>query len=247
MKTLRPIAVFCGLILAWEMVVRTTGVARFILPPPGIVFATIIDKRAILAAHAGVTLTEIVLALIFATLLGGVTALAMIYIRHARDWLLPVLVISQAIPVIALAPILVLWIGFGMGSKVTMAVLIVFFPITVTFYDGLRRTNPGWLDLAQTMNASPWNVLRTIRIPAAMPAFASGLRVATAVAPIGAFVGEWVGSSAGLGRYMLDMNSRIKTPEMFAALFVLAAIAVGLYFTVDAVLRRAVAWQPERP
>ena len=117
--------------------------------------------------------------------------------QKARGWLLPVLVASQAVPVFALAPVLVLWLGYGMPSKVAMAVLIIFFPVTATFYDGLRRTNLGWLDLAATMNASPFATLRHIRIPAALPACASGLRVATAVAPIGAIVGEWVGSAAG--------------------------------------------------
>ena len=106
-------------------------------------------------------------------------------------------------------------------------------------------TDPGWLDLAATMNASAWSTLRHIRLPAALPAAASGLRVAVAVAPIGAVVGEWVGASSGLGFYMLQMNARVQTAAMFAALFTLAIVAVALYFTVDALLRRALPWQPE--
>ena len=156
-----------------------------------------------------------------------------------------VLVISQALPVFALAPLLVLWLGDGMGSKVAMATLIIYFPVTAAFYDGLRRTETGWLDLAQTMGASKWAILRQIRLPAALPAFASGLRVAAAVAPIGAVVGEWVGSSAGLGYYMLLMNGRVQTDAMFAALFVLAIVATTIYFTIDVVLRHAITWQPE--
>ncbi|MEK9795253.1 MAG: ABC transporter permease, partial [Alphaproteobacteria bacterium] len=161
------------------------------------------------------------------------------------SWLLPVLVVSQAIPVFALAPVLVLWFGYGIAPKVAMATLIIYFPVTAAFYDGLRRTEPGWIDLAQTMGASKAEILRQIRIPAALPAFASGLRVAAAVAPIGAVVGEWVGSSAGLGYYMLLMNGRVQTAAMFAALFVLAIMAVAIYFAIDATLRRLVAWQPE--
>jgi putative hydroxymethylpyrimidine transport system permease protein len=169
----------------------------------------------------------------------------MAYFRQARSWLLPVLVVSQAIPVFALAPVLVLWFGYGIAPKVAMATLIIYFPVTAAFYDGLRRTEPGWIDLAQTMGASKAAILRQIRIPAALPAFASGLRVAAAVAPIGAVVGEWVGSSAGLGYYMLLMNGRVQTAAMFAALFVLAIMAVAIYFVIDATLRRLVAWQPE--
>ena len=169
----------------------------------------------------------------------------MAYFRPARRWLLPVLVISQAVPVFALAPLLVLWFGYGIASKVAMATLIIYFPVTAAFHDGLRRTEPGWLDLARTMDASRWSALRHVRIPAALPALSSGLRVATAVAPIGAVVGEWVGSSAGLGYLMLHANARMQIDVMFAALFTLAVLAVALYFTMDTLLRRAMPWLPD--
>ncbi|CAN0578576.1 unnamed protein product [Laminaria digitata] len=169
----------------------------------------------------------------------------MAYFRQARSWLLPVLVVSQAVPVFALAPVLVLWFGYGIAPKVAMATLIIYFPVTAAFYDGLRRTEAGWVDLARTMGASKATILRQIRLPAALPAFASGVRVAAAVAPIGAVVGEWVGSSAGLGYYMLLMNGRVQTAAMFAALFVLAIMSVCIYFLIDAALRRLIAWQPE--
>jgi putative hydroxymethylpyrimidine transport system permease protein len=191
------------------------------------------------------TLAEIVLGLILGTVLGCLSAMTMAYFRPARRWLLPVLVVSQAIPVFALAPMLVLWLGYGMASKVAMATLIIYFPVTTAFHDGLRRTDPGWLDLATTMNAGRWAVLRHVRIPAALPALASGLRVATAVAPIGAVVGEWVGASAGLGYLMLHANARMQVDVMFAALATLAFMAVALYFSVDGLLRRALPWQPE--
>ena len=158
---------------------------------------------------------------------------------------MPVLVISQAVPVFALAPILVLWLGYGIGSKVAMATLIIYFPVTAAFFDGLRRTELGHLELARTMGASRWAILRYIRLPAALPSFASGMRVATAVAPIGAIVGEWVGSSGGLGFLMLHANARLQIDVMFAALFVLAVMAVFIYFSMDALLRRMVQWQPE--
>ena len=162
-----------------------------------------------------------------------------------KRWLLPVLVIIQAIPVFALAPLLVLWFGYGMSSKIAMAVLIIFFPVTAAFYDGLRSTEPEWLELAQVMNAKPLAVIRHIRIPAALPAFASGLRVATAVAPIGAVVGEWVGSSRGLGFYMLHANARMQIDIMFAALVVLGVLSLTIYFSVDWAMIKIVYWQKE--
>ncbi len=241
----KPLIVFLGLICLWQAVVTICEIEPFILPGPIAVIEVTVARADTLAEHAGTTLVEILLGLAFGTLLGCVSALVMAYFRQARSWLLPVLVISQAIPVFALAPVLVLWFGYGIAPKVAMATLIIYFPVTAAFYDGLRRTEPGWIDLAQTMGASKAAILRQIRIPAALPAFASGLRVAAAVAPIGAVVGEWVGSSAGLGYYMLLMNGRVQTAAMFAALFVLAIMAVAIYFAIDATLRRLVAWQPE--
>jgi len=229
----------------WQIVVLLTGVPAFILPSPADVLYALIEDAAFLAPHAGVTALEIILGLSLGTALGSVSAILMIWFRPVRAWLFPVLVISQALPVFALAPILVLWLGYGLASKVAMAVMIIFFPVTAALYDGLRRTDPGLLDLAQTMGASSWSILRHIRIPAAIPVFASGLRVATAVAPIGAVVGEWVGSSAGLGYLMLHWNARMQVDSMFAALAVLAVLAVTLYFLVDHGLRRLTYWQTE--
>lgn len=245
MKVVRPLIVFAGLLALWQAIVSLFGVAPFILPAPLDVLNTAIVRADVLAGHAWITILEIFLGLIFGTAFGALSALTMAYFRPARSWILPVLVVSQAIPVFALAPVLVLWLGYGMAPKVVMATLIIYFPVTAAFYDGLRRTEPGWLDLAQTMGASKWAMLRQIRLPAALPAFASGLRVAAAVAPIGAVVGEWVGSSAGLGYYMLLMNGRVQTDAMFAALFVLALAATAIYFAIDALLRRAISWQPE--
>ena len=245
MRVLRPLVVFAGLVALWQAIVWLTGVERFILPAPVDVARVWAASLESLAGHAAQTTVEIVLGLGLGTFLGVGTALAMAYFRPARRWLLPTLVASQAIPVFALAPILVLWLGYGLASKVAMATLIIYFPVTAAFFDGLRRTEPGWLDLARTMGGSRWTILRHIRVPAALPSLASGLRVATAVAPIGAVVGEWVGASRGLGYLMLHANARGQVDLMFAALFSLVLVAVGLYFAVDAGLRRAVGWQPE--
>jgi putative hydroxymethylpyrimidine transport system permease protein len=121
-------------------------------------------------------------------------------------------------------------------------VLIIFFPVAANFSDGLRRTDPGWLDLSRTMGASRYAVMRHVRLPAALPAFASGLRVATAIAPIGAIIGEWVGASSGLGYVMINANARIQTDVMFAALFILAVVAIALYVLVGHLLRRLLYW-----
>lgn len=246
MSLVRPFLIFAGLLIVWQAIVSITGVAAFILPGPMAVLSALFERWPSLLSHAGVTIVEILAGLGLGTLLGCLSALVIASYRGARLWVLPVLVVSQAVPVFALAPILVLWFGYGLASKIAMATLIIYFPVTVAFYDGLRRTEPGWLDLAKVMGASRWRTLITIRIPAALPALASGLRVAASVAPIGAIVGEWVGSSAGLGYLMLHANARLQVDLMFAALLVLAVFAVCLYFAIDRSLRRLISWQADK-
>ena len=246
MRVIRPAITAVVLIAAWQLLVWGTGVPRFILPDPVRVAAALYERAGIIGYHALFTVSEILGGLGLGIVLGAGTALTLSYFRPARRWLMPVLVFSQAIPVFALAPLLVLWMGYGMASKIAMATLIIYFPVTSAFFDGLRRTEPGWLDLAQTMGGSRRSTLLHIRLPAALPAFASGLRVATAVAPIGAVVGEWVGASAGLGYLMLHANGRMQVDLLFAALLTLAVISVTLYFAVDALLRRALPWQPDK-
>ena len=245
MRLLRPLLVLAGLVALWQLVVVVSGTPPYILPGPARVLAVWVTSLDRILPHALITAAEILLGLLFGVAIGASSALVLGYFRPARRWLMPILVTSQAVPVFAIAPLLVLWFGYGMGSKVVMATMIIYFPVTAAFFDGLRRTEPGWLDLARTMGGSRWAMLRHIRIPAALPALASGIRVATAVAPIGAVVGEWVGSSRGLGYLMLHANARMQVDLMFAALFTLALFAVTLYFAVDAMLRRALPWQAD--
>lgn len=250
MNTLiRTIITICGLLLLWQAIVWGFDLPPYILPAPHRVALAFADNAGLLLREAVVTVSEMLLGLLFGCLLGGMAATTLLLSPVARRWLLPLLVASQAVPVFALAPLLVLWLGFGMASKVMMAVLIIFFPVAVALYDGLRRTEPGWLDLACVMTAgAPQHRLRVllqIRVMAALPAFASGLKIAAAVAPIGAVIGEWVGASAGLGFRMLQANARVQTDLMFAALILLAVCAVTLYASVDIVTRRLLRWQAD--
>jgi putative hydroxymethylpyrimidine transport system permease protein len=243
MRKLHPLIVAVGLLILWQAVVQLADPPPYILPGPAAVMLTALRQWRLIVGHAGVTLSEILAGFALGAVLGTTSAVAMSWFGGLRRWLLPVVVASQAVPVFALAPLLVLWLGYGLASKIAMAVLIIYFPVTAAFLDGLRRTDGGWLDLAAIMGASRWSTLRTIRVPAALPALGSGLRMAAAVAPIGAVIGEWVGSSAGLGYLMLQANARLKIDLMFAALLVLAVLGLALYFAVDVAVRRAIPWQ----
>ena len=226
----------------WHFIVVLLKLPAFILPSPLSVLNKLIQRSDVLLAHTWVTTKEIILGLALGLTMGLFFALQMLLFKPVKRWLLPILIASQAIPVFAIAPILMLWLGYGIASKIVMAALIIFFPVTTCCYDGLRSTPVGYLDLAKTMSASKWELLRYVRLPAALPALASGIRVAVVVAPIGAVVGEWVGSSEGLGYLMLQANARMMIDEMFAALFILASFSVALYFITDKLLKRAIPW-----
>jgi len=240
-RALTPLAVTATVLLAWQMLVTLAGLPPFILPGPVRVAKALAENADLIAWHAGVTLTEVILGLILGALLGAATALHLAVSPLARRLLRPVLILTQALPVFALAPILTLWLGYGLESKILMAVLIIYFPVTSAFFDGLTQTPRGWLDLAQTMQARPAYVLWRIRVPAALPALASGLRLAAVYAPIGAIIGEWVGASQGLGYLMLLANGRAKIDLMFAALAVLAVMTLLLHKGVGLACDRLVA------
>lgn len=216
----------------WQTLVSLTGLPKFILPGPALVAETWWQNRFIIAEHTLITAIEVVIGLCFGAVLGAATAIQLASSRLARVIVQPLLVFTQALPVFALAPILTLWLGFGLWSKVAMAVLIIYFPVTSAFFDGLMRTPKGFLDLARTMQASPRRILWHIRVPAALPALASGLRLAAVYAPIGAVIGEWVGASKGLGYLMLHANGRAKTDLMFAALLTLGVFSIFLHYII---------------
>ncbi len=230
----------------WEILVYLTDVPKYILPPPTDVLFELIDKFGIILKHLKITFLEIILGIFLGTILGCIAALTVFIFKPARMWLLPVLVASQAIPVFAIAPLLVLWLGYGISSKIAMAVLIIFFPVTANFLDGLRQTKRDLIDIAKVMSYqnkySTLMLLRYIQIPSAIPNLGSGIRVAAAVAPIGAIVGEWVGSGAGLGYLMLQSNAKFQIDLMFASLLVIIFISVIIYFVIDIFIKILIKW-----
>lgn len=217
----------------WQALVSLAGLPPFILPGPARVAEALWFSRALIAEHALITGAEVLIGLALGAILGGLSAIGLAASPVARQLIRPMMVFSQAVPVFALAPILTLWLGYGLWSKVAMALLIIYFPVTSAFFDALMRTPPQWLDLARVMGAQRARILWHVRVPAALPGFASGLRLAAVYAPIGAIIGEWVGASKGLGYLMLLANGRAKIDLMFAALIVLAVFTLLLHRGVD--------------
>lgn len=228
------------ILLAWQAIVSWGDLPHFILPSPLKVAHTLWESRALIATHTWVTAQEIGLGLLIGTVLGAMTAIWLSQSSIARYLIKPVLILTQALPVFALAPLFTLWMGYGMASKILVAVLIIYFPVASAFFDGLMQTPQGWMHLGKVMNATPLRLLWHIRIPAALPSFASGLRLAAVYAPIGAIIGEWVGASEGLGYLMLLANGRAKIDLMFAALLVLALLTLCLHYAIGKLCDRLV-------
>ena len=232
------VAALVAVAAIWQIAVIVTGVPRYILPSVSDVLVAFVNNWSLIGEHLIVTLTEVVLGLVIGTCLGCVTAIQLEMSRAARLFLRPILIFSQAIPVFALAPLLTLWLGYGMISKVAMAILIIYFPVTSSFYDGLVSTPKSYLDLATTMRTTKWRQLFLIKVPAAAPSLFSGIRLAAVYAPIGATIGEWVGSSQGLGYLMLLASGRVKIDLMFASLLTLGVMSMGLYAIISVILGR---------
>ncbi|AGT07216.1 ABC transporter permease [Paracoccus aminophilus] len=239
MKTLKAILpVLIVALLIWQGIIWIAQLPPFLLPSPVAVVKSLWLNRAEIAQAASFTGAEVVLGFVIGASLGAALAVIMASSRRISGVLHPLLTFSQTIPVFALAPILTLWLGYGMQPKIAMTVLIVFFPVASAFLDGLLRTPAAALDLAQVMGASPARRMWHLRIPAALPQLGTGLRLAAVYAPIGAVVGEWVGGAKGLGALMIHANGRMKTDQVFAALLVLSLMTVIFAQLIAYILRR---------
>lgn len=231
-----------ALLLIWQGVIFFAQLPNYILPSPARVFSTLIRHYPTLLEQAGVTLLEIIAGLFAGIFIGILTALLLFYSKTLARFLLPILLTSQAIPVFAIAPLLVLWFGFGFSSKLVMTILIVFFPVASSAFDALKNTPQEMCLLAQSCGATPLQTLLKVRFPAGLPTIAAGIRVAATIAPIGAIIGEWVGASKGLGYVMLVSNARMQTDMLFAALFLLVIMTLTLYFLTDNLLKKLIFW-----
>jgi putative hydroxymethylpyrimidine transport system permease protein len=229
----------------WQAAVLVFALPRYLLPTPLEVLAVLARQSGFLLEQSLVTIAEMLAGLAAGTTFGVATAVGLAALPRFGKLVWPFVVVLQAFPVFVIAPLLVLWFGFGMVSKIVMAAIITFFPIVSAFSDGLRRTDAQILDAVALTKASHWQALRLVRLPLALPGLVTGLRVAAPLAPLGAVVGEWVGASAGLGFVIVQANARMQTDVVFAAMAILAVLAVGLRLLVDEATRPLAHWARE--
>jgi putative hydroxymethylpyrimidine transport system permease protein len=231
-------------VAGWELLVRLGGVDPLILPAPTDVVSALWEDRAILAPDLLTTTWEVLLGLLAAIAAGVAIALAMHLSPVARKALGPLIIGSQAVPIPVIAPLIVLVLGFGLAPKILLIALVCFFPVAINLYDGLRSADPEARKLLRSLDATRWQTLRMLEAPSALPAAFTGVRVAAAVAVIGAVFAEWAGSDSGLGHTLLTANGQLLTSRAFAATLLLIALAIALYAAVAVLERRVVDWTP---
>ncbi len=242
-STLSAAALICLLLGGWEGAVRIWKIPIFILPPPSRILETAVISAPVILPHAAVTGAEICLGILLAMATAVPLAIAMFAKPVLEKALSPFLVASQAIPVFALAPLLVIWLGYGIASKVFMAWIIIFFPITVSLLQGLKSCDPEYRTLFTLMGSPFFKTLGLLYWPWALPQFFAGLRVGVSVATIGAVIGEWVGAQQGLGFLMIQSNARLQTPLVFAAILWLTAMGLILWTLVGMLEKKIITWK----
>ena len=252
-RWLLPLAVVVGLLGLWELAARWDLIADaldirpFLIPAPSDIAQSLWDDRELLAEDAWVTVQEVVLGFAVALVLGFCFAVVLHLSDTLRRAFYPLLVASQTVPVIAIAPILVVWLGFGLGPKLAIIALVCFFPITVNTLDGLRSVDPDLPRMMRTLDATRSQTLRRVEIPSALPYLLSGAKVAAVISVIGAVFGEWSGADEGLGHLILVAQGQLQTARVFAAVVVLSALAIILFGAVALIERRLAWWSPRQP
>ncbi len=249
-RWLPPLAVIAAAIGLWELAARWDLIAEaleiqpFLVPAPSDVAEALWRDRELLADNAWVTAQEVLLGFALALVAG----IAFAVILHLSDVLrrafYPLLMASQTVPVIAIAPILVVWLGYGLGPKLVIIALVCFFPITVNTLDGLRSVDPELPRMMRTLDAGRGQVLRRVELPSALPFLFSGAKIAAVVSVIGAVFGEWSGANQGLGHLILISQGQLQTSRVFAAVFVLSAIAITMFGLLSLLERHVAWWRP---
>lgn len=246
---LPPLLLLAGLVGLWQLAASSgfmadsLGLEQFLVPSPSEIADVLWRDRELIIDQAGTTLVEILAGFGIALLSGTTVAILFRSSNLVRRAGYPLVVASQTIPVIVIAPVLVVWFGYGIWPKLLIIALICFFPITVNTLDGLRRTDPEAVRMMRSLDASRFAVFWRVEVPTALPGLFTGARIAAAVAVIGAVFGEWAGSDRGLGHLILQDNAQLMTARMFASVFVLSLIAIGLYALIGLLERAVVRWR----
>jgi putative hydroxymethylpyrimidine transport system permease protein len=242
-SSLASLLVVLTLLTVWEAACRWLQVPDFILPPPSRIMEVAVLQADVILPHAGITAMEVLIGIIVSLLVAVPLSIVMFAHPSLEKALAPFLVASQAVPVFAIAPLLVVWLGYGIASKILMAAVIIFFPITVNLLEGFKNCDQELRVLFQLMGAGFLKTLRLLYWPWALPHFFAGLKVGVSVATIGAVIGEWVGAQQGLGYLMIQANARLNVDMVFAAILWLSGMGLSLWILVGFLERKVIRWK----
>ena len=242
-SNLLPVASILALLAIWELVSDTGLVPKFMLPSPVDICAAFISDFPLLWENSWVTLAETFIGLLFGIIIGFVMAMLMDFFTPVRKALYPIVVITQTIPAVAIAPLLVLWFGYEMVPKIILVVFIVFFPVTVSLLDGFESTDKDTINLMRSMGAGKMQIFRYVKFPAALGNFFSSLKIAVSYAVVGAVISEWLGGFCGLGVYMTRVKKSYSFDKMFAVIFLISALSLLLMFGVKLLKKKCMPWE----
>ncbi len=242
----RPALLIAIILVGWDVGVRVAKIPPYLVPAPTAVVFELVDKWPLLLSEAMPTLYATLGGFLLSALFGIPTAMMIASSRTVESYLYPILVFSQSIPKIAVAPLFVVWFGFGIAPKVISAFLLGFFPVVVATVLGLKSVDTDMIDLARSMRAGAFRTFRRIRLPNALPSIFGGLKVSITLAVVGAVVGEFVGSNSGIGYVLQIANGNFDLPLMFAALFVLSMMGVLLFTALEVIERLMIPWHSSR-
>ena len=237
-----PVIILLVFIALWEIWVQFGNIPKWQLPAPSAIAQELVASWSLLLHHAYITLQEIVIGFLVALALGLLLATVIVRSKILERALLPILVSSQTIPIIAIAPLLLIWVGYGLASKVIVVALISFYPIAVNTIDGLKAINTDMVAMMRSLGASRWQIFTKLQVPTSLPYIFSGIKVGISISVIGAVIGEWVGASGGLGYLIKYSQPLFLTSRVFAAIFVLSVMGVGLFALAGLVERLMLPW-----
>ena len=240
---LASLLVVLTLLAVWEAACRWLEIPDFILPPPSRIIEVAVFQAAVILPNAAITAIEVLIGIIISLLVAVPLSIVMFAHPSLEKALAPFLVASQAVPVFAIAPLLVVWLGYGIASKILMAAVIIFFPITVNLLEGFKNCDQEFRVLFQLMGAGFLKTLQLLYWPWALPHFFAGLKIGVSVATIGAVIGEWVGAQQGLGYLMIQANARLNVDMVFAAILWLSVMGLSLWIFVGFLERRVIRWR----
>lgn len=235
--------VFIGfLLVVWEYTVKLKSIPEWILPGPVRIMRALVENAPVIAKHAQSTLLECLAGFIVAILFSFIVAFLMDEISLFKKAVYPLIVASQTIPIVSVAPLFIIWFGYGILPKIIVVVLVCFFPIAISLLSGLAAVDSDYLELFRSMQATRLNIYRMVKLPLAMPAFFSGLKISAAYSVMGAVIGEWLGAKQGLGTYMTLSQRSFQVDRVFAAILAVTVLSAALFALVSFIERIVIPW-----